>query len=127
MHPSNAAAMNPAAKMLLEYAQQGFPIGCGRNWTKDEMQPAVTRGVEALEQVKDGCCKAVKWATIKHSPPPNLKISPIAAIPHKLQKYRMILDLAFALQVDCKPLQSVNDVQTRKHNTAHHTHTSQGT
>jgi hypothetical protein len=39
----------------------------------------------------------------------NLKISPLAAVPHKSRKYRMILDLSFQLLVNGRRLESVND------------------
>ena len=128
MIPRNAALHHPAATTLMEYAQHGCPVDCGRDWTIAELQAAVDRGAhpsakepaaaaacrrEALERVADGCCRVVKWNTIKHKPPPNLKISPIAAIPHKSRQFRMILDLSFALKVDGKPLPSVNDASDK--------------
>ena len=88
------------------------------------MQTAITHGAhpsaqnpeaalacrtEALERVKEGCCKIFKWEDIKHNPPANLKISPIAAIPHKSRQFRMILDLSFELKVNHTRLKSVND------------------
>jgi hypothetical protein len=46
---------------------------------------------------------------IKHDPPPNLKISPIAAIPHKSRDYRMILDLSYGVKVNGTRMPSVNE------------------
>merc|ERR1712115_77152 len=57
---------------------------------------------EALERVKEGTCRLVKWNDKKHNPPKNLKISPIAAIPHKSRDYRMILNLAYNLKLNNK-------------------------
>jgi hypothetical protein len=51
----------------------------------------------------------VKWEDIRHNPPANLNISPIAAIPHKSRQFRMILDLSFELKVNQSLLKSVND------------------
>ncbi len=41
----------------------------------------------------------MSWDDIKDDPPCQLKISPIAAIPHKLKAYRLILDLSFQLRL----------------------------
>ena len=38
---------------------------------------------EVDEKVKSGQAKLVAWDSIKDNPPTELKISPIAAIPHK--------------------------------------------
>ena len=98
-----------AAPELLRYAQNGCPVDCGRNWTKEELIAAIEKGAhqsalqpapaaacrkEALERVQDKCCRVVKWKDIIDNLPPNLKISPIAAIPHKSRLFRMILDLS---------------------------------
>jgi hypothetical protein len=52
---------------------------------------------EALEKVNAGHSKIVLWDDIKDNPPTQLKISSIAAIPHKLRGFRSILDLSFSL------------------------------
>jgi len=41
----------------------------------------------------------VAWDSIKDNPPAELKISPIAAIPHKSKQFRSILDLSFNLRL----------------------------
>ena len=46
-----------------------------------------------------GQAKVVEWETIKNNPPPQLKISPVAAIPHNSKPYRSILDLSFRLRL----------------------------
>ena len=45
---------------------------------------------------------------IQKNLPSNLKISPLAMIPHKNRNYRAILDLSFALKVAGWDLKSVN-------------------
>ena len=54
--------------------------------------------LEALEKVEQGFCKVMPWSKLREryleGELSNLKISPIAAIPHKSRKYRMILDLS---------------------------------
>ncbi len=49
--------------------------------------------------MKRGQAKLVAWASIKKKPPVELKISPIAAIPHKLKLFCLILDLSFLLRL----------------------------
>ncbi len=53
------------------------------------MSPEAIRhfSLEAIEKVNVGQAVLVKWDDIKDSPPPQLKISPIAAIPHKLKVF----------------------------------------
>ncbi len=125
MCPSGIATSHPAGKLLSEWAQMGCPTRTGRNWTKEELREAVERGPhrsalspEALEhfaqEVKEkvavGHCRIISWDLIKHDPPQQLKISPIAAIPHKSHAFRSILDLSFSLHLkNGSILHSVND------------------
>ncbi len=44
-----------------------------------------------------GQAQTVLWDNIKNNPPQQLKISPIAAIPHKSKAFRSILDLSFLI------------------------------
>ena len=64
---------------------------------------------EALEKAEQGFCWIVKWRTLQHKPPKNLKISPLAAVPHKSRLWRAILDLSFELEVSGERIPSVND------------------
>jgi len=81
----------------------------GRPWTKEQMEAAIQKGPHASslapdaidqlaeelkEKVKSGQARVVLWDEIKDNPPPQLKISPLAMIPHKSRKYRAILDLS---------------------------------
>ena len=128
MFPRHDVMNHPAAASLLQYAQNGCPVDCGPHWSADDMAAAIAKGAhqsakdpvaasacrkEALERAADGCCRIVSWNDIKHNPPANLKISPIAAIPHKSRLFRMILDLSFVLRVNGKPLTSVNDASDK--------------
>ena len=128
MCPRGLALHHPAAGKLLQYATGGCPSNTGKNWTRQQMQEAVERGphssalepdaIEQLrgeieEKVRIGHAKVVAWNDIKDDPPPELKISPIAMIPHKSRKYRAILDLSFQLRLkDGSNLTSVNDGTT---------------
>ncbi len=49
------------------------------------------------KKVMAGQVQIVGWDNIKDNPPPQLKVSPIAAIPHKAKDFRSILDLSFWL------------------------------
>jgi hypothetical protein len=98
--------------MLLQYATEGCPALCGGNWTVTQMQAAIDYNNhisaqhheaaafvrrQVLDKVHDHLCHLVSWHKIKDNPPLNLKISPLAAIPHKSRQFRTILDLSFEL------------------------------
>ncbi len=73
---------------------------------------------ESVEKVRVGQTKLILWDDIKDNPPPQLKISPIAAIPHKSKAFRSILDLSLSLRLkNGGTLESVND-STVKNGTA---------
>jgi hypothetical protein len=60
--------------------------------------------------VTAGQAQIVGWDDIKDNPPPQLKVTPIAAIPHKSKDFRSILDLSFQLRLkNDNILNSVND------------------
>ena len=125
MCPSGIAKSHPAGELLREWSRIGCPTRTGRPWSKEEMWEAVERGphrsalsAEALqhfadetsEKVNAGQAQIVHWDDIKDNPPTQLKISPIAAIPHKSRSYRSILDLSFSLRLkNGGILPSVND------------------
>ena len=128
MCPTSQALYHEAAPMLDTYATTGCPIDCGPNWSHDKIQAALKYGAhssvkipQALQcliaepntKVKNSFAKVLKWKDIKDNPPPNLKVSPIAAIPHKSREFRMILDLSFALMLNGKPIASVNDTSDK--------------
>lgn len=115
MCPRGLALEHPAASLLQEWATYGCPAMTGKEWTRAEMTAAIARGPhesalspEAIAHFKDevkekvacGQARVVNWEDIKHNPPPQLKISPIAAIPHKSKAFQSILDLSFRLRLD---------------------------
>jgi hypothetical protein len=102
MCPSGLALRHPAAELLAEWASYGCPDCTGWPWAPAEMQEAVDRGPHCLglsdkaithfgadvaEKVKSGQAKLVAWESIKNNPPAELKISPIAAKPHKSKQF----------------------------------------
>ena len=111
--PTGPALNHPAADLLLEIGKNGCPVDCGPHWTHTQIQAAIdyaahpsaktplaakTLRDKTLEKVKQGYARIVHWDDIKDDPPPNLKVSPIAAIPHKTRQFRAILDLSFVLR-----------------------------
>ncbi len=52
---------------------------------------------ESIKKVNAGQAKLVFWDDINENPLPQLKILPIAAIPHKSKAFQSILDLSFRL------------------------------
>ena len=129
MCPSGLALDHPAADLLLQYALEGCPTNTGKPWTVEQMVAAIERGPHqsslepaAMEQlskevenkVKVGQAKVVLWDDIKDSPPEQLKISPIAMIPHKSRLFRAILDLSFRLRLeDGSKVPSVNEASVK--------------
>jgi hypothetical protein len=55
---------------------------------------------KAAEKVQKNQARLVQWDTIKDDPLKELKILPIAAIPHKSKDFRWILDLLFCLHLE---------------------------
>jgi hypothetical protein len=114
MCPSGKAVTHPAASLLNKWATYGCPTKTGQPWTKDEIWAAVERGphrseqspeaiehfaIEVAEKVRTKQAQLVPWDNIKDNPPSKLKISPIAAIPHKSKAFCSILDLSFRLRL----------------------------
>ena len=113
MCPMGRALNHPTADVLREWAIFGCPTQTGCKWTKDELWEVVDRGPhrsattpEAIEhfaeEIKEKLrmkqARLVPWDD-NDNPPPQLKISPIAAIPHKSKAFRSILDLSFRLRL----------------------------
>ena len=125
MCPTGRALRHPAADILQDWAKFGCPTRTGRNWSKSDIWEAVERGphrsamspeaiehfaTEIQEKIRTQQARLVMWDDIKDDPPPQLKISPIAAIPHKSKAFRSILDLSFRLRLkNGGVLAAVND------------------
>jgi hypothetical protein len=54
---------------------------------------------KATKKVRTKKARLVQWDEIKDNPPKELKILPIAAIPHKSKDFCSILDLSFRLHL----------------------------
>ena len=123
MWPRAIAKRHKAAKLLEDYSTNGCPVDIGDAWSREHIIQALKRGPhksakepipakvlreETMEKVKEGYAKIVRWKDIMHNTPKNLKISPVAMIPHKSRLFRAILDISFQLKVNGKKLPSVN-------------------
>jgi hypothetical protein len=102
MASSGETLKHPAANMLLKFSMKGCPVKTGPKWTKAMLDIALAKGAhpsamepeasaqlraESIKKANQGFCRLVPWIDIKDDPPANLKISPIAAIPHKSRMY----------------------------------------
>jgi hypothetical protein len=123
MAPSEPALEHPAAPLLLELATLGCSADTGESWCMERLEAAIKKGAhpsalvpevatqlreETLEKVDQGYARLVWWADIRDNPPRNLKVSPIAAIPHKSRLFRMILDLSHGVRLHGIQYLSVN-------------------
>ena len=129
MAPQGLAQQHEAAELLADWAQFGCPTKTGRDWTLAEIQAAIDRGPhksalkpdaiqhfaeEVADKVAKGQACVVLWDDIKENHPHQLKVSPVAAIPHKSRAYRSILDLSFVLRLsDGGVIPSVNDTTVK--------------
>lgn len=74
---------------------------------------------DVLYQVEAGFSEIVLWDDIKDDMPSQLKVSPLAVIPQKDRRGRLILDLSFGVRGSYGPTKgqviqaSVNDTTTR--------------
>ena len=131
MVPRGRARQHPAGPMLLQYARDGCPVEVGRRWSKTEITAAAERGphasalipeaikmmhAEVEAKVKEGYAEVVYLDEVEHLLETEewgqLKISPIAMIPHKSRKFRAILDLSFELKVHGITIPYVNAATT---------------
>ncbi len=114
MCPTGIATAHPADDLLAKWSQLRCPTRTGKPWLKQEMWEAGARGPhqssltpkalahfteESIEKVQEGQAKSVMWDDIEDNPPAQLKILPIATIPHKSKAFCSILDLSFRLQL----------------------------
>jgi hypothetical protein len=110
MQPQALAASHPFYTTLGRWGSQGVPIDCGPGWNWEAIEAAVAWGPHrsALEpenvalvhedikyQVDAGFSTIMLWEDIKCLQPSSLKISPVAVVPKKDRRSRIILDLSF--------------------------------
>ena len=68
---------------------------------------------ETKEKVANGYARVLQYGDIMKNFPKQLKISPVAMIPHKSRAFCTILDLTFRLRHKGKLLESVNSATTK--------------
>ena len=109
--PLVLAVHHPDYETLQKYATGGCPVKTGQNWTKEEIHAAAMRGphesdlvgeaiahlaAEEKEKVASNQACLVCYEKFKGNLPTKMKVSPIAAIPHKSKSFRSIPDLSFS-------------------------------
>jgi hypothetical protein len=109
MSPSACVNFHPFAETLRDW-EEGVPVDCGTNWTRDMIDAAIQQGPhrsamtpesialiqeDVAYQVQAGYAQVVDWEVLKENLPPKLKVSPLAVVPQANRRGRMILDLAF--------------------------------
>ncbi len=72
-------------------------VARGPHQSSPSCEALVHFAVESAKKVTVGQAKLVLWDDINNDPPPQLKILPIATIPHKSKVFWSILDLSFRL------------------------------
>jgi hypothetical protein len=112
MSPSACVNFHPFSGTLHEW-ELGVPVDCGKDWTWETIEAAVAKGAhksattpESIQviaedvayQVKAGYAEVISWEDLCQLRPPNLKVSPLAVVPQRNRRGRMILDLSFAVR-----------------------------
>jgi hypothetical protein len=110
MQPQPLAAGHPFFPTLHQWGSHGVPVDCGPDWQWDAVLAAVAGSPHrsALDpenialvhedvqyQVDAGFSKIVLWEDLNQLKPRRLKISPIAVVPQKNRRGRLVLDLSF--------------------------------
>lgn len=137
MRPVGHALEHPYGPFLLDLALTGCPAETGPPWTPAMLDAAIAYGAhpsaripeaaaacqaETLDKVAAGYATLVNWDSLKANPPPQLKISPIVAIPHKSRAYRMILDLSKGITLNKIAHPSVNQTTDKTIAPSHSMH-----
>jgi hypothetical protein len=112
MSPAACVSFHPFAETLSEW-ETGVPVDCGAPWAWETIVAAVEKGAhksattdesialiaeDVAYQVKAGYAEIVSWEELCKRRPKNLKVSPLAVVPQRDRRGRMILDLSFAVR-----------------------------
>jgi hypothetical protein len=59
MYPRNEVLNHPAGPDLLQYALDGCPVGCGDDWTLEQLEAAILNGAHASTNIPEAAaaCK----------------------------------------------------------------------
>jgi len=123
MMPSGPALDHPFAPALTQLATEGCPSGLTDSFPLHALEAAIERGAhpsartpeaakalleETNDKIAQGFARLIPWEELRQCLPEAIRISPIAAIPHKSRLFRMILDLSYMFTIDGAPWSSVN-------------------
>jgi len=112
MTPSACVSFHPFAKTLQKW-ETGVPVDCGDPWEWKTIEAAIEQGPhksatsaesialvkeDVAYQVKAGYAEVIPWEELRKLRPKHLKISPLAVVPQRNRRGRMILDLSFAVR-----------------------------
>ena len=112
MSPSACVDFHAFAETLGKW-ETGVPVDCGDPWEWDTVVAAVEQGAhksatspesislvedDVAYQVASGCATGMPWEELCRLRPTNLKISPLAVVPQRNRRGRMILDLSVAVR-----------------------------
>jgi hypothetical protein len=115
MSPAACVSFHPFSETLSDW-ETGVPVDCGDPWAWETIVAAVEKGAhksatsdesialiaeDVAYQVKAGYAEVVLWEDLCQHPPQNLKVSPLAVVPQRDRRGRMILDLSFAVRRGC--------------------------
>jgi hypothetical protein len=115
MAPQGLALKHEVTELLSDWEICGCPTRMGRDWTLEKIQATINRRphksalepnaithfkAKVRDKVAKGQARMVLWDDIKNDHPCQLKVLPVAAMPHKSRAYRSILDQSFALHLE---------------------------
>ena len=103
MSPHNDILNHLAGNTLMGYVVNGYPVDCSADLPIQRIEAAIRRGAhplakdaraakayrdETLARAAEKCVQIISWEELKaKGVPKNLKVSPIAAIPHKSREF----------------------------------------
>jgi hypothetical protein len=98
MSPSASCVnFHPFTETLRDW-EEGVPVDCGDNWTRNQIDAAIQQGPHTLAltlesidlikedvayQVQAGYAEIVEWESLQHQIPAQPKVSPLAVVPQK--------------------------------------------
>jgi hypothetical protein len=112
MAPTARVNMHAFAGELRKW-EEGVPVDCGAPWEWATIEAAVEKGAhksatseesialvqeDVAYQLRAGYAEVISWKDLQKLRPKQLKISPLAVVPQRNRRGRMILDLSFAVR-----------------------------